>query len=1311
MPPRLENRFRMLIEISLGKGVANLKGFRQKLDATSNSLRGVSRFLKEYGVELGVGRTRLKTYVSSLEKVRGAHTKLKEAQRALIIEQKKEALAVAEAKAEYTKAQTALDKLTAKENKSAVAKKRFSAATDKARVAQRQLVSAEKAVGVQSSKAKDRLDKVARSFRALAKEVNIGKERMVQLDRRTMKSTVQWKKLGNRIVLAKAQMKQFTDSSRRAERQSQKTAKSQDRVQSEFNQTTAAVKRAGHEFQIWTDQRLTSSAIPALRRRLGALRNQLLVLAFATRGLIGIFDKAFTSSLRLESALKGLGSVAINTGAGMKAAQQAALALASKGLIDVADAAAGLKNLLTAGFGLPEAIQLMDTLTNSAAFNRQGTLKLGEAVVGATQGIKNQNSIMVDNAGITKNLSIMYKEYAARIGTTMGRLTEVQKRQAIFSGILKEGAIFAGDAEKVLATLAGRLSVLSTKIFMASASLGNVLKPGLEAIVNLFAEGTAATGRFLEKMEKSNSIIRESRKIGQGFASILKDLVGVVGIFTGAIVKVISVTGGLAAWLGIALKLSIALRIKRKLVSLFTVSVEKNSRAIKILTATEHHHGKTLREGTLTQKVAILRMGNLTAQYRVTRMALVRLQARQVAVTKQTTGLTLAWNRLTVVVGKSLIPLKAAGVALKRVGGAAVIARVALKGFLASLGPILIAFLAFEGVLWIIDRVFGAAKRAREMTKANAEMTTQLGAYGNKLREVQKISAGAEGAAALIGLDLLGGDVGQLRSNLARLSAFHSKIEKLTNRFNQAKGAKSREAIREQIELEKKGFDAIIEATREAHVRIEQAIADHHQARADIKALFTNIEERFEDSAFDKALKKNLESHDALTLQYRAFRERRRRTAIDANGELAEDERLLNLIMGLLFKERTEIHLSEVRRVAQMELRIARRARSEQIRLISAQEQLGISKGRLVSLEAEADARHELAKVQTESINLLGLEKTSFGVLNREREKTAALESLFRVQRDTEIADHIRATEVLEAKINVEKAHLKGLGLENQVNAEAIKTSETKIKLYIAEMEVLVLKGVISKQVFEDELERLKEIQEFKERAARLSDLSFAGRQIDAAVAFADKMAQIDEQKIANKAQHIRDLDKLLEDERISEADHAALSLKSRELEDKRSELLREKERLALRSQVLDLLASYGAKYLAATGPWGLVAAIALLGARALLRIGELREARDIDRRIADLDRGFKEAVTEATDTETARQDREAARKLGGTIKAQNLDVTISPTIVISGEQIFIGQGSVTEFGSELQALLLNSMQQSIDTGEIDLSTIANMQG
>jgi hypothetical protein len=41
----------------------------------------------------------------------------------------------------------------------------------------------------------------------------------------------------------------------------------------------------------------------------------------------------------------------------------------------------------------------MNRFKDSAAFGRQGALEFGQAIVGATEGIKNGNSALVDNAG------------------------------------------------------------------------------------------------------------------------------------------------------------------------------------------------------------------------------------------------------------------------------------------------------------------------------------------------------------------------------------------------------------------------------------------------------------------------------------------------------------------------------------------------------------------------------------------------------------------------------------------------------------------------------------------------------------------------------------------------------------------------------------------------------------------------------------------------------------------------------------------------------------------------------------------------
>ena len=52
---------------------------------------------------------------------------------------------------------------------------------------------------------------------------------------------------------------------------------------------------------------------------------------------------------------------------------------------------------------------------------------MGEAVKSATDGIRNENSVLVDNAGVTKNLSVIWEEYAASIGKGVGSLNSGRK--------------------------------------------------------------------------------------------------------------------------------------------------------------------------------------------------------------------------------------------------------------------------------------------------------------------------------------------------------------------------------------------------------------------------------------------------------------------------------------------------------------------------------------------------------------------------------------------------------------------------------------------------------------------------------------------------------------------------------------------------------------------------------------------------------------------------------------------------------------------------------------------------------------------
>jgi len=264
--------------------------------------------------------------------------------------------------------------------------------------------------------------------------------------------------------------------------------------------TTAQLTKQNESY-ILTSNRMRG-ATSGLRQAIGRLRNTLLLVAFATAGLVAAIRENIRAANKMESALLGLSSVARNTGQALQLTEDAAIALTENGLLTVKEASEGLRNLLSAGFGLKESKDLMDALTNSAAFNRQGTLAMGQAIVGATQGIKNQNSIMVDNAGITKNLSILYKEYAATINSTAGSLTEVQKRTAIYTGILREAKVFSGDAIKVTKTLNGQIARLGVETFETSAAIGELLQPAIAEIIGSMANASKSVRNWIAANEE-----------------------------------------------------------------------------------------------------------------------------------------------------------------------------------------------------------------------------------------------------------------------------------------------------------------------------------------------------------------------------------------------------------------------------------------------------------------------------------------------------------------------------------------------------------------------------------------------------------------------------------------------------------------------------------------------------------------------------------------------------------------------------------------------------------------------------------------
>ncbi|WP_157261069.1 hypothetical protein [Paenibacillus wynnii] len=214
--------------------------------------------------------------------------------------------------------------------------------------------------------------------------------------------------------------------------------------------------------------------------------------------IVAAIMKGVSAYNESTNAMLGLKSIAENTGNSVSGLQKAMAQLTSDGLMPVSNAATGLKNLLSRGFGLEEAVDIMNRFKDSAAFGRQASLTFGYAIQSATEGLKNENSILVDNAGVTKNVSVMWKEYAKELGKSYMELTLAEKRQAEYNGIMKETQHQLGNAALYTQTFSGQQAALGASTLVLAQNFGASLIPVLSVLVGVIKPVIDTIGIFVK---------------------------------------------------------------------------------------------------------------------------------------------------------------------------------------------------------------------------------------------------------------------------------------------------------------------------------------------------------------------------------------------------------------------------------------------------------------------------------------------------------------------------------------------------------------------------------------------------------------------------------------------------------------------------------------------------------------------------------------------------------------------------------------------------------------------------------------------
>lgn len=191
----------------------------------------------------------------------------------------------------------------------------------------------------------------------------------------------------------KTEEKRAADEKRRAAADQKSAAREQAAAKRQASEEEKAAARAAAEAerQAANEAKENASAQAAAHAAMAAAA----VKAF---DIIRTAVNAATATYNeYEAAVKGLSS--ISAGKGIDTSElEKSLASVTDAMFDATAAAASFKNLLSRGYSLDQATNTILRLKDAAAFGRQANYSLADAVKTATEGIKNENSILVNAA-------------------------------------------------------------------------------------------------------------------------------------------------------------------------------------------------------------------------------------------------------------------------------------------------------------------------------------------------------------------------------------------------------------------------------------------------------------------------------------------------------------------------------------------------------------------------------------------------------------------------------------------------------------------------------------------------------------------------------------------------------------------------------------------------------------------------------------------------------------------------------------------------------------------------------------------------
>jgi len=331
-----------------------------------------------------------------------------------------------------------------------------------------------------------------------------------------------------------------------------------------------SVAHGGREMGMAMDEVMTNMASVA-ESESGSIVKALSTVKFISAGIIAAFSGLIISTGKLASEVTTLGitmrAVAKNTGYSTDAMDRWVEVLKDTGITTRAATNALTQfmraklptnwndPIMEASFSIKDMARSAQNLAvsmntdSSAAFSR------------FIQFVQTGNSQLLDAIGISKNASVMLKEYADALGLTVKQLSERQRYEALISGLMRESAKVQGVYEEAMKTASKQLGSMKRYLEELRLEWGKYFEPILATIIFNFnkllkiltkipAETKQAVTTFITIATAISGIGLSLTVALPKIKGVLTILKPVIGILTGKFQLLVGVIGIAAAALG-----------------------------------------------------------------------------------------------------------------------------------------------------------------------------------------------------------------------------------------------------------------------------------------------------------------------------------------------------------------------------------------------------------------------------------------------------------------------------------------------------------------------------------------------------------------------------------------------------------------------------------------------------------------------------------------------------------------------------------------------------------------------------------------